>query len=141
MERTSLFGEQEVDYGNSIQTMARKVMKQKQRKSEQHEQDRNTSRNIQSTQQEMELNSSDEEQQEALGSLWTSMTQQQTTTTRRNRMTRKRPMPTIFTIGITTSWDLMHHEISIYKTFIILVRHVLWAKVPFKSICRHEPSD
>jgi hypothetical protein len=111
--------------------MARKVLKKKQQQDEQHD-DRKPTAISSPHQPEMELNSSDEEQQKALGSLWTSMTQEDDKNESDEEETPNDP--TIFAIGITMSWDLMHHGIWIYKTFIILVRHVLWAKMQYKRI-------
>ena len=67
----------EVDYGNAVQHMARRVMKKQNRK--QPENDDRKPAALSKPQHDIELNSSDEEQQEALGSLWTAMTPQEET--------------------------------------------------------------
>jgi len=68
----------EIDYGNAVQHMARKVMKRRrttQRESEDGDKKPAAVPDLQ--QEDIDMNSSDEEQQEALGSLWTSMTPQE----------------------------------------------------------------
>ncbi len=65
----------EEDYGNAVQHMARRVMKQN-NQTPQENQDQNPAA-VAKLQEDIEMNSSDEEQQEALGSLWTAMTQEE----------------------------------------------------------------
>jgi hypothetical protein len=70
----------EVDYGNSVQHMARIVMKRKQQQQASSisaaAKDSDDDRKPAALPDDDDMNSSDEEQQQALGSLWTSMTPQ-----------------------------------------------------------------